>query len=184
MPLGKALDKRMRPCERLQQPKRRPVDGIQSAKWEMVEAGGRTAQSFGLNRLLGQIYALLFLSEEPQSLDALCEQLGVSKASVSIACRQLEAWGALRRVWKKGDRRDYYVAEGDVWRVVNNGLLAAVQKKLDSAQIQIERSLRLLEEGEGDPQKKAFVRQRLQQAEAYRSRIAKLVNHPLLRKIF
>ena len=54
------------------------MDTLHAAKWEMVEAGGRTVQSFGLNRLFGQIYVLLYLSDEPQSLDSLARQLGVS----------------------------------------------------------------------------------------------------------
>ncbi|MFH1026858.1 MAG: MarR family transcriptional regulator, partial [Pseudomonadota bacterium] len=89
----------------------------------MIEAGGRTAQSFGLNRLFGQIYILLYLSDEACSLDLLAEQLGVSKASVSIACRQLETWGAVHRSWVKGDRRDYYVAETNFNNILRNGLL-------------------------------------------------------------
>lgn len=159
------------------------MDGAQSSRWEMIEAGGRTAQSFGLNRLLGQIYTLLYLSDEPQSLDQMCQQLGVSKASVSIACRQLESWGALKRVWRRGDRKDYYGAETDFSRLLNNGLMAAINKKLDSAQVQIQRSLDLLSQGDGDPSKAAFLRQRLEEAEQYRSRIAALLNNPLVRRV-
>jgi len=159
------------------------MDPIHPAKWEMVEAGGRTAQSFGLNRLFGQIYILLYLSGDPLSLDAIAEQLGVSKASVSIACRQLESWGAVHRTWVKGDRRDYYLAETDFNRILGNGLLTSVTKKLDSAKVQIERSLALLEgngSGGGDTK---VLRERLKQAEAYRARVSGLLNNPLVRKL-
>lgn len=158
------------------------MDPIQAAKWEMIEAGGRTAQSFGLNRLFGQIYMLLYLAHEPQSLDALAEQLGVSKASISISCRQLEAWGAVRRVWKKGDRKDYYEAETNFGRIINNGLLASINKKLDSAQVQIERSLELLEQSGAPEEKKHFLRKRLKEAEEYRVKGAKLLNNPIVKK--
>ena len=106
------------------------MDSLQAAKWEMVEAGGRTAQSFGLNRLFGQIYVLLYLSDEAQSLDSLAQQLGVSKASVSIACRQLESWGALHRSWVKGDRKDYYVATEEFGRIVRKALLDMMAAEL------------------------------------------------------
>ncbi len=71
------------------------MDSLHPAKREMIEAGGRTAQSFGLNRLLGQIYVLLYLTPHPLTLDDIAQALGVSKASVSIACRQLESWAAV-----------------------------------------------------------------------------------------
>jgi DNA-binding transcriptional regulator GbsR (MarR family) len=152
--------------------------------WEMIEAGGRTAQSFGLNRLFGQIYTLLYLSEEPQTLDAQADQLGVSKASVSIACRQLESWGAVRRIWKKGDRKDYYVAETDFSRILHGGFLASLTKKLESARVQIERSIQLMDGESQHGDRAKFLRQRLKEAEARRARLAALLNNPLVRRLF
>jgi len=159
------------------------MDSLQTAKWEMVEAGGRTAQSFGLNRLFGQIYIVLYLSDEAQSLDSLAQQLGVSKASVSIACRQLESWGALHRSWVKGDRKDYYIAETDFNRVLTNGLLTSFYKKLDSAKIQIERSLEMLNQNGLDGDKARFLNQRLREADAYRQKVSRLLGNPLVKKL-
>ncbi len=161
-------------------------DPIHIAQREIIEAGGRTVQSFGLNRLFGQIYALLYMNPEPLSLDSISAQLGVSKASISIACRQLESWGALRRVWQKGDRRDYYVAENDFRAVINNGLISSLNKKLDSARVQLERSLELLERGRGrgDDERVLFLKQRLKEAEKFRSRINRLLNNPVVRRMF
>ena len=159
------------------------MDPVQSAKWEMIEAGGRTAQSFGLNRLFGQIYILLYLNDGPLSLDSLADQLGVSKASVSIACRQLESWGAIHKSWVKGDRKDYYVAETSFNHILGNGLLASVSKKLDSARVQIGRSLEMIEKSGLDGAKVEFLRKRLSEADGYRSRVERLLNNPLVRKL-
>ena len=159
------------------------MDSLQTAKWEMVEAGGRTAQSFGLNRLFGQIYVVLYLSDEAQSLDSLAQQLGVSKASVSIACRQLESWGALHRSWVKGDRKDFYIAETDFNRILTNGLLTSFYKKLDSAKIQIERSLEMLNQNGVDGDKARFLNQRLREADAYRQKVSRLLGNPLVKKL-
>jgi len=140
---------------------------------------------FWPNRLLGQLYTYLYLSSEPQSLDELADGVGMSKASVSIACRQMEAWGALRKVWKKGDRKDYYAAETDFGAVLNNGLLASLQKKLGSAQVQIERSLALLDgEGSAGGEQAEFLRKRLAEAERYRARLAELMDKSLIRELF
>ena len=169
--------------ERLEYSKRSILmSPLLAAQWEMIEAGGRTAQSFGLNRLIGQIYMLLYLSKEPQTLDLIAEQLGVSKASISIACRQLESWGAARTIWKKGDRKDYYVAETDFSNIIGGGLMTSVSKKLESARVQIERSLALLQQDGADPVARDFLVERLKDAEAKRAKIASLIDNPILRK--
>lgn len=156
---------------------------MHTAKWEMIQAGGRTSQAFGLSRLFGQIFVHLYLSAEPQSLDEVAEALGVSKASVSIAARQLEAWGAVHRIWRKGDRRDFYEAETDFRRLISNGLLPSLGKKLESARTQIQRSLSLLEEAGGNGSERAFLKKRLEEAEDRRARIDKLLNNPLVRSL-
>ncbi len=156
---------------------------MHAAKFEMVEAGGRTSQSFGLSRLFGQIYTYLYFSAEPQSLDELAEGLGVSKASVSIAARQLESWGAVRCVWRKGDRRDYYEAETDVRHLIHGGLLTSLNKKLNSARIQIQRSLKMLEETVSDGNERTFLKERLEEAEERRARLEKLLNNPFVRQL-
>ena len=152
-------------------------------RWEMIEAGGRTVQSFGLNRLLGQIYTLLYLHPDPLSLDTMAAELSVSKASVSIACRQLASWGAIRSVWQRGDRKDYYTAERDFRSILNNGILESIRKKLDSAQRLIEKNLEKLEEAGDDGDQIAFVKDRLKEADRYRSRIQGLIDNPLVRRV-
>src|SRR5438093_5516073 len=108
-----------------------------AARRKFVEAGGHTTQSFGLGRIMGQIYAVLYLSPTPMCLDDIAKELGVSKASVSTTVRQLERWAALKRVWVHGDRKDYYEAETDFRTVLRHGLLTAMRKKLDTAGTQI-----------------------------------------------
>ncbi|MCS6771392.1 MAG: hypothetical protein NZ740_05130 [Kiritimatiellae bacterium] len=157
--------------------------GAPQAVMELVEAGGRTAQAFGFPRLMGQLYMLLYLSPEPRSLEDIAKALGVSKASVSIAARNLALWGAVRRVWIKGDRRDFYEAVVDVRAILNGGVLPAVTKKLESARLQIQRCLELVETDGGDPNTKRFLRDRLNLAEQRRRRVASLIDHPLLRQI-
>ena len=149
-----------------------------------MEAAGRTAHSFGVNRTLGQLYMFLYLSNKPRSLDELVEELGVSKASVSIACRQLEQWGALRRVWKQGDRKDYYEAISDLSTLINNGILESINKKLDSAQVQIAECRRILDEAlDEKAEEVTHMKTRLREAEKYRSRFSELLNNKMLRKM-
>lgn len=156
---------------------------VGEALWQMIEAGGRTAQTFGLSKLFGQIYTLLYLKNQPLSLDQMVEELGVSKASVSIACRQLNQFGAVRRITQKGDRRDFYEAVQDVRGLLQHGLLPALEKKLDSARIQIEQCRRILEQARGhDPDSEPLMR-RLDEAESRRAKVCDLIRNPLLRRM-
>ena len=164
------------------------MDSLHTAKWEMVEAGGRTAQSFGLNRLFGQIYVVLYLSDEAQSLDSLAQQLGVSKASVSTIVRQLVAWSAVRQIWVKGDRKDYYEAETDFSAIVKNGVLEVARKKINTAGLQIgavEKSLHtaLANNGGGNQAELKLLADRFQRAKDLHQKLHDLVSSPLLEQI-
>lgn len=73
---------------------------------------------FGLNNVMAQLYALLYLNNETMSLDEMGERLNISKGSVSTNIRALERYGAVRRVWVRGSRKDYYKAEADIAKVI------------------------------------------------------------------
>jgi len=154
---------------------------VNSAIWEMVEAGGRTAQTFGVSRLLGQIYTLLYLKNQSLSLEEIAQELAVSKASVSIACRQLHTFGALRRTTQRGDRRDFYEAVQDFRGLLQNGLLPILEKKLESAGIQIEKCRKMIESASDLEAGK--LKERLEEAEVRRSKIMDLIKNPLLRRM-
>lgn len=106
-----------------------------------IEAGGNTTHAFGLGRMIGRVFALLYLSAGPVSLEDMAARLEVSKASVSIAVRQLLGFQAvLHRVFP-GDRRDYYEAETNFAHILRHGIMPGLRKKLQSAARQIDRTL-------------------------------------------
>jgi DNA-binding transcriptional regulator GbsR (MarR family) len=112
-----------------------------SERRRFVEAGGNTTHSFGLGRMIGRAYALLYLTPEPMALEDIALSLSVSKASASIVVRQLSSWHALRQVWIPGDRRDYYETETNFSIILKEGIMPGLRKKLQSAGMQIERSM-------------------------------------------
>lgn len=93
-----------------------------------------------INRVGGQIYALLFLSDEPLSLDDIAERLAVSKSNVSINIRMLEDFNLVRKVWIKGSRKDYYAAERVYPRKVIKDFLEKIRSSLTDAITTIERT--------------------------------------------
>lgn len=105
-------------------------DKLEYAQHKFIEGTGKLCASFGLNKLLAQIYALLYLSNKPLSLDEIVERLKVSKGSVSLNIRELDKWGAVKSVWVKGSRKDYYEAEVDIKKVISNKLKSGIAKRL------------------------------------------------------
>lgn len=73
---------------------------------------------FGLNNIMAQLYAVLYMSDKPLSLDDMVERLKISKGSSSVNIRALERYGVVRPVWVKGSRKDYYEAETDISKVI------------------------------------------------------------------
>ena len=158
------------------------------ARAKFIEAGGSTTQSLGLSRLVGQIYALLYLSPEPLCLDQIAVELGVSKASISVTIRQMETWRAVRNVWVKGDRRDFYECEPEFRTILKDGVLATLRKKLDTAGVQLASVENLLTEAaaqSADEERKSLetVAKRLRQARSFHHKLQKMVNHPLVNRL-
>lgn len=149
----------------------------------IVEAAGRTTQGFGLGRIIGQLYALLFFSPEPMSLDDMAGELKVSKGSVSTNIRELEKWGAVRRVWIKGDRKDYYEAEVEFFRVIKSGILPFISRKLDSSLAAVSESRELINAGDqlksGDKSLADFYSRRLDLIEKAQKKLSALFKLPL-----
>lgn len=120
------------------------------ARHNFIESAGRTTQGFGLGRIIGQLYALLFFSKVPLSLDNMAQELKISKGSVSTNVRELEKWSAVKSVWVKGSRKDFYEAEIDFFRILKTGIIPFLRQKLNSSEVTIEESRELLE---GNPEK-------------------------------
>lgn len=131
---------------------------------KLIEAAGHATQSLGLGKVVGQIYAYLYMSRDPQSLDEITEALGISKGSVSMCVRQLEQWTALEKVWIKGDRKDYYKAKEAFGRIVKNAVADLAGRRMEaSAKLLDEAEKELAAEnvnGKAGPQDK-FVRDRI-----------------------
>ncbi len=99
---------------------------------------------FGLNNIMAQLYVILNLNNKPLSLNEMAEQLKISKASASINIRTLERYGAVRRIWVKGSRKDYYEAEMDISKVITDRIKSIVQSRLSEVENMINSSYQVL----------------------------------------
>lgn len=78
---------------------------------------GEMGSRWGVNRTVGQIYALLFLAPQPLHADDIAETLGFSRSNVSLGLKELQSWRLVKLVHQVGDRRDYFETPKDVWEI-------------------------------------------------------------------
>jgi DNA-binding transcriptional regulator GbsR (MarR family) len=79
---------------------------------------GEMGSRWGINRTVGQIYALLFLSRQPLNADEIADKLGFSRSNVSMGLKELEGWRLVQLQHIPGDRREYFSTPEDIWAIV------------------------------------------------------------------
>ena len=108
-------------------------EDLSKARDRFVEGIGRLAATVGVSRVNGQLYAMLFLSEKPLCLDDMVERLKISKGNASLNIRKLESLGIAKRVWVKGDRKDFYQAELDFEKIIKGELINIARSRMKIA---------------------------------------------------
>jgi DNA-binding transcriptional regulator GbsR (MarR family) len=78
---------------------------------------GEMGSRWGINRTVGQIYALIFVSPAPLNADEIAEKLEFSRSNVSMGLKELQAWRLVRLRHQPGDRREYFEAPSDAWEI-------------------------------------------------------------------
>lgn len=157
-------------------------EAVQDIRKRLIDSGARVSQDLGLGRIVGQILVYLYLSREERSLDNIGEDLEMSKASVSIAARQLERLGMITRVWKKGDRKSYYKTADNFSKALQQGIVEFVKQKLQIVGGEIEEAHGLLGEIEcGDDAELKFLNKRVGRAMVLKERVDRVVDNPFVK---
>lgn len=79
---------------------------------------GEMGSRWGINRTVGQIYALLYVADRPLNAEDIVEALGVSRSNVSVGLKELDTWRLIRRLHLPDDRRDHFAALEDPWAII------------------------------------------------------------------
>ncbi len=154
------------------------------ARRKLEELGGRTAQDLGLGRIVGQLLVYLYFQPKECPLDQIEEDLGLSKAAVSVAARQLDTLGLVKRVWVAGDKRSYYKSADNIATALGNGLLSMLRRRLEYIDNEFRQISEDLEGGLKEGAKNAdlqFVSDRVRRAQVLQSRLLKLLNSPIMK---
>jgi DNA-binding transcriptional regulator GbsR (MarR family) len=78
---------------------------------------GEMGSSWGINRTVAQIYALLYLSPEPLTADEVSSNLALARSTVSTGLHELQSWGVVKIIHVLGDRRDHFTTMNDIWEI-------------------------------------------------------------------
>jgi DNA-binding transcriptional regulator GbsR (MarR family) len=98
-----------------------------------IEGWGRLGPAWGISKVMAEIYALLYVSETPLTLEEMSRTLKTSRSNVSTNVRQLLDLSVVHKVIVRGERKDYYTAEDDITKVAKLLALAKKRKELDPA---------------------------------------------------
>ena len=93
------------------------ADPLQEARDEFVGQWGAIGSAWGINRTMAQIHALLITAPTPLSTDDVMAELKISRGNAHSNLRDLVSWGLVRSVVRKGERKEFFEAEKDVWRM-------------------------------------------------------------------
>ena len=96
-----------------------------------VEHWGMMARAWGINASMGEIFALLFVTNRSWTAEDLRVRLKVSRGNVSMNLRELMTWGLIHKVHRQGERREFFRAEEDVWTLFRNILAERKRRELD-----------------------------------------------------
>jgi DNA-binding transcriptional regulator GbsR (MarR family) len=92
---------------------------------------GEMGSTWGVNRTVAQIHALLFIMGRPLNADDITETLEVARSNVSMSLRELQNWNLIRTVHLLGDRRDHFETITDVWELFRTVVRERKQREFD-----------------------------------------------------
>ena len=122
------------------------------AKQQFVSSWGAFGTHWGINRTMAQIHALLLVSADPMTQDDIMEELNISRGNTNMNIRELINWGLVERVILPGERKEFFSAEKDIWKVMKQIVKERKKRKLEP----MLRLLDQLEEVEGDKRDKSI----------------------------
>jgi DNA-binding transcriptional regulator GbsR (MarR family) len=104
---------------------------LQASKQKFIDIWGSLGSEWGINRSVAQLQSLLLVSTEPVSTDEIMEALTISRGNANMSLRQLLDYGIIYKKVYAGDRKEYFIAEKDVWKWAVKIAMMRKQKEID-----------------------------------------------------
>jgi len=154
-------------------------ENLNDARQHFILGLSRISRFWGFPKAMGAIFGALYLSPEPLCLDELVIQAGVTKGAISTNVRALERLGMVHKKIRIGERRDFYSAETDFWKIIKGTLKEREKSEFDHALRSVDESLAMTQAPELSPEDAklaAFYQQRLGAMGSFFGKLDKLVN--------
>src|SRR6201996_9081938 len=119
---------------------------LAEAKAQFIANWGRFGTNWGINRTMAQIHALLLVSPDPLSAEDVMEELSISRGNANMNLRELIDWDLVQKVLIPGERKEFFTAEKDIWKVARQIVKERKKRELD----QLITGLKEQSEVEGD----------------------------------
>ncbi|MEO6612318.1 MAG: MarR family transcriptional regulator [Chitinophagaceae bacterium] len=129
---------------------------LNEAKQHFISSWGAFGTHWGINRTMAQIHALLLVSADPLTQDDMMEQLNISRGNTNMNIRELINWGLVERILLSGERKEYFTAEKDIWKVVKRIVKERKKRELEPM-LQLLDKLENVEGDKRDKHVKTFV---------------------------
>ena len=126
------------------------------AKEQFISSWGAFGTHWGINRTMAQIHALLLVSPDPLSAEDIMDQLNISRGNANMNIRELINWGLVQRTLFTGERREFFTAEKDIWKVVRQIVKERKKRELEPMLILMDQ-LSNVDGDKKDKQVKAFL---------------------------
>ena len=132
-----------------------------------IQGMSRISNFWGFPKAMGAIYGTIYLSPNPLSLDEIVDLVGVSKGAVSTNVRHLERLNMVHRHVQIGDRKDYYTAETDFWKMVRSILRQREQNEFDKALNSVSESLEIALQSDSELELTHFYHKRMEAMQSF-----------------
>ncbi len=106
-------------------------DPLREAQDRFVAVWGQMAGAWGISRTMAEVHALLYISGVPLCTDDIMERLDISRGNASMSLRALLDWGIVERSHKRGDRKEYFECEQDVWAMFRAIVRERIKREVD-----------------------------------------------------
>jgi DNA-binding transcriptional regulator GbsR (MarR family) len=127
---------------------------LSNARENFIQGVTRISHFWGFPKAMGAIFGAIYLSPHPLTLDELSREVGISKGAASTNVRHLERLKIIHKQIKVGDRKDYYVAETDFWKIITGVLREREKSEFDHALHTVSDSLDMVENAKINPSEK------------------------------
>ncbi|MDX1680322.1 MAG: transcriptional regulator [Akkermansiaceae bacterium] len=132
-----------------------PKPSLEDTRRDFIVQWGALGSQWGINRTMAQIHALLMTATGPMSTDEVMEELQISRGNAHTNIKELVSWGLLRSIVRIGERKEYFEAEKDVWKIFTMVARERKRRELDPA-LEVLRQCRADSKGIKTAEGKAF----------------------------